>query len=114
MPGHPVSRLVRFTLADGKTMIFDPSAIGRLQPTPCAYPGHRAGWLPRRQPRRADCQCLTYGDVERYLAQLAARLGDFDCGRCGWRPGTPHRFYAIASPAGNERTIRATRVRALR
>ena len=43
-------------------------------------------------------QRLTFGDVERYLAQLVAHPGDCGCGRCVLAPrGTPHRIYAIAS-----------------
>ncbi len=58
-------------------------------------------------------QRVTVGDVERYLAQLAAHPGDCGYGRCVLAPrGTPHRVYAIAS--GWQRQVRATRVRALR
>ena len=55
MPAHPVSRLVRFTLAVGTNGIFD--HLGYRRPT--AHPvrvieARRAGCLPRLQPRRAD------------------------------------------------------------
>ena len=45
MPAHPVSRLVRFTLAVGTNVIFDHLAIGGLQPTPCAW-SRPSSWLP--------------------------------------------------------------------
>ena len=59
-------------------------------------------------------QQLTFGDVERHLAQLASHPRDCTCGRCGLAPRvTAHRVYAIAS--GWQRQVRATtRVRALR
>jgi hypothetical protein len=110
MPRTPVSRLVRFTLADGTSVIFD--HLGYRRPT--VHPvrvnrGRRDGCLPRLQPRRTDRQRLTCGGVERYLAQLlAARPGDCGCGRSVLAPGgTTHRVYAIAS--GWQCQIRATR-----
>ncbi len=58
-------------------------------------------------------QRVTYGDVERYLAQLAVNLGACGYRRCVLAPrGTPHRVYAIAS--GWQCQIRATRTRAAR
>ena len=56
---------------------------------------------------------ITFGDVERHLAQLASHPPDCDCGRCGLAPRvTAQRVYAIAS--GWQRQVRAARVRALR
>ena len=56
---------------------------------------------------------LTFGDVERYLAQLASHPPDCTCGRCGLAPRvTAQRVYAIAS--GWQRQVRATRARAPR
>ena len=53
-------------------------------------------------------QRLTFGDVERYLAQLlAAHPGDCGCRRSVLAPRvTAHRVYAIAS--GWQRQVRAT------
>ena len=43
-------------------------------------------------------QRLTLGDVERYLAQLAAHPADCGCGRCVLAPRvSAQRVYAIAS-----------------
>ena len=56
---------------------------------------------------------LTFGDVERHLAQLASHPPDCGCGRCRLAPRvTAQRVYAIAS--GWQGQVRATRVRALR
>ena len=58
-------------------------------------------------------QRLTFGDVERYLAQLAAHHHGCTCGHCVLVSRvTAHRVYAIAS--GWQRQVRATRVRAMR
>ena len=78
MPAHPVSRLVRFTLAVGTNVIVD---LGHMRPT--VHPVRMVGAVEpvachvfnlAEQTR----QRLTFGDVERYLAQLAAHPGD--CG----------------------------------
>ena len=54
---------------------------------------------------------LTFGDVERYLAQLASHPPDCSCGRCVLAPRvTAKRVYVIAS--GWQRQVRATKVRA--
>ena len=116
MPAHPVSRLVRFTLAVGTNVIFD--HLGYRRPTVHPVRVIEAVELVAchvfnlaEQTR----QRITFGDVERYLAQLAAHPGDCGCGRCGLAPRvTAHRVYAIAS--GWQRQVRATRdrVRALR
>ena len=56
---------------------------------------------------------ITFGDVERYLAQLADHVPGCSCGRCGLVSRvTAQRVYAIAS--GWQRQVRATRVRAMR
>jgi hypothetical protein len=56
---------------------------------------------------------ITFGDVQRYLCQLASHPPDCTCGRCGLAPKvTAQRVYAIAS--GWQRQVRATRARALR
>ena len=56
---------------------------------------------------------ITYGDVEKYLAQLANHLRDCTCGRCGLASkASAQRVYFIAS--GWQRQVRATRVRAQR
>lgn len=56
---------------------------------------------------------ITYGDVQRYLAQLAGHPPDCTCGRCGLaRRVSAQRVYAIASAW--QRQTRATRVRAMR
>ena len=58
-------------------------------------------------------QRLTFGDVERHLAQLAAHPPDCDCGRCVLAPKvSAQRVYAIAS--GWQRQVRATRTRGMR
>ena len=58
-------------------------------------------------------QRITFGDVERYLAQLNGHPPDCSCGRCGLAPQvTAHRVYAIASAW--QREIRAAKVRGLR
>ena len=58
-------------------------------------------------------QRLTFGDVERYLAQLASHPPDCTCGRCVLASrATAQRVYAIAS--GWQRQVRATRLRARR
>ena len=108
MPAHPVSRLVRFTLAVGTNVIFDHLLKAAYSPPRARDRGRRGGCLPRLQHRRADRQRLTYGGVERYLAQLAAHPGTCGCGRCVLAPGgAPHRVYAIAS--GWQRRSRAAR-----
>ena len=73
MPAHPVSRLVRFTLAVGTNVIFD--HLGYRRPTVHPVRVIEAVELVAchvvnlaEQTR----QRLTFGDVERYLAQLAA------------------------------------------
>ena len=77
MPAHPVSRLVRFTLAVGTNVLFD--HLGYRRPT--AHPVRVVEAVElvachvfnlAEQTR----QRLTFGDVERYLAQLAAHPGD--------------------------------------
>ena len=56
---------------------------------------------------------ITFGDVERHLAQLADHVPGCSCGRCGLVSRvTAQRVYAIAS--GWQRQVRATRVRAMR
>ena len=58
-------------------------------------------------------QRVTFGDVERYLAQLASHPPDCTFGRCVLVSRvTAQRVYAIA--CGWQRQVRATRVRALR
>ena len=58
-------------------------------------------------------QRITFGDVVRYLAQLASHPPDCTCGRCALVPRvSAQRVYAIAS--GWQRQVRATRVRAMR
>ncbi len=58
-------------------------------------------------------QRLTYGDVERYLAQMAAHPRECECGRCVLAPQvTVQRVFAIASAW--QRQVRATKVRGLR
>ena len=58
-------------------------------------------------------QRLTFGDVERYLAQLAAHPGDCGCGRCPLVSRvTAQRVFQIAS--GWQRQVRATRIRGMR
>ncbi len=114
MPAHPVSRLVRFTLAVGTNVIFD--HLGYRRPTVHAVRMVEAVELVvcnvfniAEQTR----QRLTFGGVERYLAQLVAHPGDCGCGRCVSAPrGTPHRIYAIANRWRQE--TNATRLRALR
>ena len=54
-----------------------------------------------------------YGDVERYLAQLAGHPRECECGRCVLAPQvTVQRVFAIASAW--QRQVRATKVRGLR
>ena len=56
---------------------------------------------------------ITFGDVEKYLAQLANHPRGCSCGRCGLVSRvSAQRVYAIASAW--QRQVRATRVRALR
>jgi hypothetical protein len=56
---------------------------------------------------------ITFGDVEKYLAQLASHPRGCTCGRCPLVSRvSAQRVYAIAS--GWQREIRATRVRARR
>ena len=56
---------------------------------------------------------ITYGDVERYLAQLASHPRDCDCGPCALVPRvSAQRIYAIAS--GWQRQVRPTKVWGLR
>jgi hypothetical protein len=56
---------------------------------------------------------ITFGDVEKYLAQLAQHPRDCTCGRCGLAGlANAQRVYHICS--GWQRQIRATRVRARR
>jgi hypothetical protein len=56
---------------------------------------------------------ITFGDVEKYLAQLANHPRGCSCGRCGLVSRvSAQRVYAIAS--GWQREITATRARVLR
>ena len=56
---------------------------------------------------------ITFGDVQRHLAQLAGHPHDCDCGRCPLAPQvSAQRVYAIASAW--QRQVRLTRVRARR
>ena len=56
---------------------------------------------------------ITFGDVQRYLAQLAGHHPGCSCGRCELVSRvTAQRIYAIAS--GWQRQIRATRTRGMR
>ena len=111
MRAHPVSRLIRFTLAVSTNVIFDHLLKAAYSPSRAHDRGCRGGCLPRLQHRRADRQRLTYGGVERYLAQLAAHPGTCGCGRCVLALRvTAQRVFAIAS--GWQRQVRATRVRA--
>ena len=58
-------------------------------------------------------QRITFGDVERYLAQLVTHPPGCTCGRCGLAARvTAQRVYAIAS--GWQRWYARPRVRALR
>ena len=60
----------------------------------------------------ATRQRITFGDVERYLAQLAGHPRGCSCGRCELVSRvTAQRVYAIAS--GWQRQIRATRTRGM-
>ena len=110
----PLSRLARVTLAVGTNEIF--AHLGPRRPTVRRVRMIEAVELVAchvfnlaEQTR----QRLTFGDVERYLVQLAAHPGDCGCGRCGLAPRvTAQRVYAIA--CGWQRQVRATRVRALR
>jgi hypothetical protein len=57
-------------------------------------------------------QRITFGDVERHLAQLRNHSRECTCGRCPLVSRvTAQRVYAIAS--GWQRQVRATRVRAM-
>ena len=74
MPAHPVSRLVRFTLAVGANVIFDHLGY-RRRPTVHPVRVIEAVELvacPVFTIAEQTRQRLTFGDVERYLAQLAA------------------------------------------
>jgi uncharacterized protein YwbE len=56
---------------------------------------------------------ITFGDVERHLAQLASHPRGCSCGRCALVSGVnAQRVFAIAS--GWQRQVRATRVRGMR
>jgi hypothetical protein len=56
---------------------------------------------------------ITFGDVERHLAELANHAHGCSCGRCVLVPRvSAQRVCAIAS--GWQREVRATRVRAMR
>ena len=58
-------------------------------------------------------QRLTFGDVERYLAQLAGHPRDCGCGRCGLVSRvTAQHVFAIASTW--QRQVRATKARGMR
>ena len=58
-------------------------------------------------------QRITFGDVQRHLAQLASHPPGCTCGRCVLVSRVnAHRVYAIAS--GWQRQVRATRVRGMR
>ena len=115
MSAHPVSRLVRFTLAVGANVIFDHLGY-RRRPTVHPVRVIEAVELvacPVFTIAEQTRQRLTFGDVERYLAQLAAHPPDCTCGRCPLVSRvTAQRVCAIAS--GWQRQVRATRVRALR
>ena len=115
MPAHPVSRLVRFTLAVGTNVILD--HLGYRRPTVHAVRVIEAVELVACHVfnlAEQTCQRFTYGDVERYLAQLAARPGDCDCGRCALAPHlvingsgccrwTSHRFRRLRRPCKRAR-----------
>ena len=72
MPAHPMSRLIRFTVADGKTSISTRSAIGGLQSS-------TRPWI--------EAVALVACHVGRYLAQLAAHLDGCAVAVVCWRPG---------------------------
>ena len=106
MPAHPVSRLVRFTLAVGANVIFDHLGYRRR---PTVHPVRVIDAVelvacPVFTIAEQTRQRLTFGDVERYLAQLAAHPPDCTCGRCPLvLRVTAQRVYAIAS-AGSVRS----------
>jgi hypothetical protein len=72
MPAHPVSRPVRFTLADGTNVIFDRLGLGGLESTPVRVI-EAVELVPATSSNLAEQtrQRVTHGDM-RYLAQLAA------------------------------------------
>ena len=88
MPAHPVSRLVRFTLAVGTNVIFD--HLGYRRPTV-----HPVRVIEAVELVAADVfnlaeqtrQRITFGDVERHLAQLASHPPTVTVGAVCWRPG---------------------------
>ena len=56
---------------------------------------------------------ITFGDVERHLAELASHHRGCECGRCRMVSRvSAQRVYAIAS--GWQRQVRQTRIRAMR
>ena len=78
-----------------------------------------SGYEPRHYRRKPDDvlthteqrrQRITFGDVQRHLAQLAGHPRDCGCGRCPLLSQvTAQRVYAIAS--GWQRQIRVAKVR---
>ena len=67
----------------------------------------------RAQTAEAHSQRITFGDVQRHLAQLASHPPHCTFGRCVLAPRvTAQRVYAIAS--GWQRRVHATRLRTLR
>jgi hypothetical protein len=73
--------------------------------------GRRAGSCHAFNLAELTRQRVTFGGVERYLAQLAAHPGHSGCGRCVLAPRVAaQRVYAIAS--GWQRQVRGTKVRA--
>ena len=83
MPAHPVSRLVRFTLAVGANVIFDHLGYRRR---PTVHPVRVIDAVelvacPVFTIAEQTRQRLTFGDLERYLAHLAAHPPDCTCVR---------------------------------
>ena len=87
MPAHPVSRLVRFTLAVGTNVIFD--HLGYRRPTAHPVRVIEAVELPATSSTSPSetRQRITFGDVERYPAAGCVIPATVAVAAVGWRPG---------------------------
>ena len=108
MPAHPVSRLVRFTLAVGTNVPFDHLAIGDLQPTPCTWsrpssllPATSSTW-PTATIAVSPWRWCGPG----WIGSVSIQRGAVSCAgqRPGWRLPTstasPRRFSGRPPPPG--------------
>jgi hypothetical protein len=80
MPAHPVSRLVRFTLAVGTNVIFD--HLGHRRPTVHPVRVIEATELLALDVFNTGRRQITLSDVEHYIHTLRSHPPECQCGRC--------------------------------